>query len=139
MYTITTHTGIGVPPQLLSHPKEVVVSSVVFNTVGSHKANLVIVCNVSQTPTTTVTWFQEENEIAASFVIGLALVMNVTVGVDATQAGVPYHCLATDMIGPNNSITATVRSPDILVYICELRISIGTRYKQFYRKSHACF
>ena len=48
------------------------------------------------------------------------LIVNVTENVEASREGVRYYCLATNMIGPDHSITATVRSPDIVViYACK--------------------
>lgn len=115
-------TVIGEPPKFLPMPREVAVSSTVFYRVANKQANLVILCNVSGNPGPTVTWFreEEENHIDVSFVTGLTLAMNVTENVEASRSGVSYYCIATNRIGHNNSITATVRSPSVLVrYMCE--------------------
>ena len=119
-YFYLVRSGIGEPPQLLPMPSEVVVSSTVFNPVDDVVANLVIRCNVSGMPTPTVTWFREENPIDGTSVSGHTLFLNVTEGIDASRSGVHYYCLATNRIGPNNSIELTVRSQNILVrYNCE--------------------
>jgi len=101
-------------------PREVSVSSTHFTTFRNVKANLVIHCNVSGIPIPTITWFMEGNQINTDFVMGNTLVKNVTENVGASRAGIHYYCLATNLIGLNNSITATVRSRDIIVrYNCE--------------------
>lgn len=118
----------GEPPKFLSMPREVAVCSTVFYAVANEvQANLVILCNVSGNPTPTVTWFREDeeegNQIDATLVIGLTLAMNVTEDVEASRSGVSYYCIATNKIGPSNSITATVRSQNVLArYKCEFEV-----------------
>lgn len=111
----------GEPPKLLLMPSEVTVSSTMFYPIDGTQANLIILCNVTGRPTPTVTWFREGNLIDDSYVSGLTLFLNVTEDVKDFQPGVRYHCLATNRIGPSNSIEATVRSRNILVrHKCEL-------------------
>ena len=58
----------------------------------------------------------EDNEVNEYFVDGDTLAINVTEkNMTAFESGVHYHCIATNMIGLNNSIIAAVRSHDVLV------------------------
>ena len=111
----------GDPPRFLSQPpSEVLVSSTSFTTFGSITANLVILCNVTGTPTPTVTWYREGNQIGLDSVINYTLVVNVTEGDGASRTGVRYHCQATNRIGGNNSI-ATVKSlTTFVIHKCKL-------------------
>lgn len=112
---------IGEPPKLLFMPSEVIVSSTVYYFVDDIAANLVIQCNVSGTPAPTVNWFKEGIQIDGRYISGHTLSLNVTENVEASRSGMNYYCLATNRIGPNNSIEAGVRSQNILVrYSCEL-------------------
>lgn len=53
------------------------------------------------------------------------LLMNVTDSMGASQAGTRYYCTATNSIGPQGSLTATVRSRDINVaYSCEFHVVV---------------
>jgi hypothetical protein len=89
------------------------------------EGNLVIPCNVSGTPTPVVTWLRNENQIVnQTYISGHTLVLNITrEGIEASQTGIRYHCVATSRIGPSDSIAASVRSRDVIVtFACKLSL-----------------
>lgn len=111
----------GEAPRFLSQTTEVVVDSTSFTNFNGDSVNLIIHCDVTGTPTPSVTWFREGKQIDQTFVTGFTLAMNVTENVEASRSGVPHHCIATNRVGTNNSITATVRSLTTFVrYYCKL-------------------
>ena len=114
--------AIGEPPQFMLMPSEVSILPTVFNTFGNRVANLIIVCNVTGTPTPRITWFMGDNQVNEYFVDGNTLFMNVTEkNMTTFDLEVRYHCIATNMIGPNSSIIAAVRSLDVFVRLqCKL-------------------
>ena len=99
----------------------VVVSSDVFTTVNGVPANLALSCSVTGNPTPGITWFREDIEIPARFVMSDGtLVLNVTNNVEASREGMRYHCTATNVIALN-PFFATARSRDSLaIYTCKL-------------------
>ena len=101
-------------------PHEVIFSPDTFYVYNNTAANVIISCNVSGTPIPTVIWFKEETLLDKNLVHGNTLVINVTENLEPYQLGVCYYCLATNRIGLNHSITATVRSENIFVrQICK--------------------
>ena len=111
----------GETPRLLQPLQtEYIVSSDRFTTFNNITANMVLYCDVSGLPRPTVRWFREGNELRYAMIIRGTLVTNVTENIEASREGIHYYCLATNMIGTDNSIIATVRSPDIVVfYACK--------------------
>ena len=86
--------------------------------------NLVLPCGVTGTPTPIVSWFREGTRIdPASVMANGTLSMRVTAEDGAApREGANYYCIATNMIGPGNSITAALRSRNVNVSrICEFK------------------
>ena len=127
----STHAVVGTPPSFDpddGEPTDTVVSSDIFFTEGSLTGNLVLPCSVTGTPAPAVRWFRieedgTETELGAALITGRSnsLVLNVTEGVEATRTGLIYYCLATNMIGPEDSeYEAILRSRDVNVtYTCK--------------------
>ena len=112
--------GFGEQPRFLQQQTEYIVSSEKFTTINKIVVNMVLFCNVSGFPFPTVRWFREGKELISETIFNDYLLANVTENIEASREGIHYYCLATNMIGPENSITATTRSPDIVVfYACK--------------------
>ncbi|XP_064396514.1 hemicentin-1-like [Halichondria panicea] len=113
-YSQAAHTEVGVAPSFNSEQEDVVVFAT--NADGSN-SDLSLQCDVSGTPTPTVTWYRGDDVVDASFVLsnGTFLFQNITKGDYASTAGVIYHCEATNTIGEPGFI-ATIRSRDITVH-----------------------
>ncbi len=106
------------PPSFNSEQEDVVVFAT--NADGSN-SDLSLQCDVTGTPTPTVTWYRGDDVVDAGFVlsIGAFLFQNITEGDYASTAGVIYRCEATNTIG-EPGFNATIRSRDITVhYACK--------------------
>lgn len=116
----------GIPPQFLPEQESlqsVVVSSDVFITMGNERANLVLPCSVTGTMPISVTWYMEGILISQEHVRdNSTLILNVTENFGAARDGVTYYCIASNLIGPEDSkYTAALRSRDINVtYTCKM-------------------
>ena len=81
-------------------------------------------CEVTGTPVPTIRWFRGSTDLAGDdqFVVfenGSLLLANITEGVHASREGLPYYCLATNLIGPDN-VAASIRSRTATVSLaCE--------------------
>ena len=87
---------------------------------AGNRASLNLTCMVSGSPTPTFTWFRNGAHLSLDQRIamnanGTLYIANITENTDATRAGVPYHCTATNKFGTIRSRTA------VLSYACELR------------------
>ncbi len=105
-------------PSFNSEQEDVVVFAT--NEDGSN-SDLSLQCDVTGTPTPTVTWYRGDDVVDAGFMLsnGTFLFQNITKGEYASTAGVIYHCEATNTIGEPGFI-ATIRSRDITVhYACK--------------------
>ena len=118
-------TVIGEPPRFIAdgEPEDAIVSSDHFRMSSDGlMGNLVLPCTVTGSPQPTITWYRGEMQIEESSVTSTGtLVLNVTEGVEASRMGMIYHCLASNMIGPEGSqYQATLRSRDVTVtYTCK--------------------
>ena len=72
------------------------VSSDSFISAGSVTANLVLPCVVTGDPTPTVNWYRGDTPVDSGSVFNGTLTINITEG-GGTDAGVLYHCRATNM------------------------------------------
>ena len=112
-------TVVGVPPSFTNdQPLATVVD---LQGVGN---NLVLPCGATGTPTPTVSWFREGSQIdPASVTDNGTLAIRVTES-GAAREGTSYYCVATNRIGPGNSIVAALRSRDVNVsHFCEFNSS----------------
>ena len=97
-----------------------VVTLDVYEEVSGLTVNFVLPCETRGTPSPTVAWFRGNEQIdAASVLSDGRLATNVTMA-QAPREGMIYYCVATNMIGPDGSITASLRSRDVNVtHACE--------------------
>ncbi len=116
-------------PSFNSEQEDVVVFAT--NEDGSN-ADLSLQCDVSGTPTPTVTWYRGDDVVDADYVLsnGAFLVQNITEGEFASTAGVIYRCEATNIIGEPGFI-ATIRSRDITVHYACKQFMLLYMYKNF--------
>ena len=125
--------GLGFPPVFLSQPKDIIAENL-LKTYRGIQAHIIITCNVTGTPTPTITWYRRGIEINIIFrdghslvrlqapnepvvlLIGLvddmSLYLNLTAQVDSRETEY-FHCLATNTLG--ETITAAARSRDVSV------------------------
>ena len=87
---------------------------------AGNRASLNLTCMASGVPAPTINWYRNGASLSLDQRItmntaGTLLIVNITEGVDATQAGMSYHCTATNKFGTICSRTANIS------YACELR------------------
>ena len=115
LYVFKTVTGV--PPNFTTdgQPPEAVVVDL-----QADGNNLVLPCGVTGAPTPSVSWFREGSLIDPTSVMAdgtLSINVNET---EAPREGTSFYCVATNRIGPGNSIVAALRSRDINVsHSCE--------------------
>lgn len=122
-YYLPTCIVQGQPPAFISEIDAIIIDSNIFHVYDNVMSSLVLPCNVSGTPTPTISWFRQGSRISRIFIQNDGtLTFNASLGLDVTYSGVMYHCLATNSIG-DNGYTATLRSRDINVsHTCEFYI-----------------
>ena len=101
-------------------PAEKVVILDTFQDVNGLMFNLVLPCATSGTPKPIITWFRGEEELDSGAVqTDGRLAINVTAN-EAARDSTVYYCVATNMVGPDSSTTARLRSRDVIVtHACE--------------------
>ena len=91
-----------------------------YQEVNGVMVNLVLPCATSGTPMPTIAWFRGDEELDSGAVQPdgrLAINMTMT---EASRHGTVYYCVATNMVGPDSRITASLRSRDVVVtHSCE--------------------
>lgn len=146
-------TGLGYPPAFLSQPEDIMAESL-LKTYRGIKAHIIITCNVTGTPTPTITWYRRDSEIisddtyqvmllapnAELSLVGLvsdvSLYLNMTTEVDSREIEI-LHCIATNMLG--ETIVAAARSRDVSVTFtskCMLSVVVYMMFSAELRKYH---
>lgn len=123
-------TYIGYPPIFLSQPEDITAESL-YKTYRGIKAQIIITCNVTGSPTPSITWYRRDREIIGNgntsvmlrapdeevislvgLVYNTSLYLNMTMQVTIRETEL-FHCLATNMLG--ETVTAAARSRDVSV------------------------
>ena len=110
---------VGDPPQFISQPQDVVVFD----------QDIMLSCEVTGNPVPAIRWFRGSTELPGDdpyivFENGSLLLAHLTEGVHASREGLPYYCLATNLIGPDN-VLASIRSRTATVSLaCEFNSAV---------------